>query len=356
MSRRWRDGLVSSRRSALACSDPREAELVQELAGLQESRVPKASLARMKEEADAAEARDRGARSVARDRARGDRGARGGGRGPRGGDAAGARAEPGPERRDPRGAAGAAAGRRGAGGRRAEVAKQKARAQTFVDQAGVLTRELRPDDPDWAIALRVRTLGEFLKEVGSAWPRDPVLGEVGRRPLPEDPRGGHADRRGARRAGARAGERGLRARGAGDAGRGGRAPGRRGRAAGVVKGRALRARGGRARSSRAPHVTKGAPLAAEPVRQACTTVDGAPAATSEPLVLGMRKHMEARDAAGLQKYLDLGQAMILRGGHVVEVLERRPEQSLVKVRRGPRSLPFWTVEQGIACASVSLER
>ena len=42
---------------ALACSDPREVELVQEMAALQESRVPKSSLERMKVEADAAEAR-----------------------------------------------------------------------------------------------------------------------------------------------------------------------------------------------------------------------------------------------------------------------------------------------------------
>jgi hypothetical protein len=69
-----------------------------------------------------------------------------------------------------------------------EVARQKARAQTFVDQAGVLTRELRPEDPDWAVQLRIRTLEEFLTEVGRAWPRDRVLGDVGRRPLPEDAR------------------------------------------------------------------------------------------------------------------------------------------------------------------------
>jgi hypothetical protein len=93
--------------------------------------------------------------------------------------------------------------------------------------------------------------------------------------------------------------------------------------------------------------------AAEGPREACTTVDGAPAATSEPLVVGMRRHLEARDTAGLQKYLDLGQAMLLRGGHEVEVLERRPAEALVKVRRGPRSLPFWTTEQGIACASAA---
>lgn len=87
--------------------------------------------------------------------------------------------------------------------------------------------------------------------------------------------------------------------------------------------------------------------------EVCRTVDGAPAATSEPLVLGMLERMQARDEAGLRKYLELGQAMLLRGGHEVEVLERRPGQNLVSVRRGPRSLPFWTVEQGIACESLA---
>ena len=80
-------------------------------------------------------------------------------------------------------------------------------------------------------------------------------------------------------------------------------------------------------------------------------MDGAPAATSESLVVGMRDRMAAHDEAGLRKYLDTGQAMILQGGHDVVVLERRPEQALVKLRRPPRGLFFWTVEQGIACES-----
>jgi len=92
----------------------------------------------------------------------------------------------------------------------------------------------------------------------------------------------------------------------------------------------------------------GAARASEPPR--CTTVDGAPAATSEALVTGMRERMEARDEAGLRKFLDTGQTMRLVGGHAVQVLERRPAQGLVKVRRGERQLPFWTVEDGITCS------
>jgi hypothetical protein len=82
----------------------------------------------------------------------------------------------------------------------------------------------------------------------------------------------------------------------------------------------------------------------------CTTIEGAPAATSEPLVVGMRERIEAGDEAGLRKFLDTGQTLLLVGGNPVQVLERRAEQGIVKVRRGERQLPFWTVEDGIVCA------
>ena len=173
---------------ALACSDPREVELVQEMAALQESRVPKTSLERMKVEADAAEAR------VAElapqlDAVRGEIEARKG---------ASAALEAGMQREIARNQAlnsdiqAAQDSLRQAVEKQAsleqEVARERARAQTFVDQAGVLSRELRPDDPDWALRLRIRTVEEFLHEVGTAWPRDPVLGEVGRTTFPLDAR------------------------------------------------------------------------------------------------------------------------------------------------------------------------
>jgi DNA repair exonuclease SbcCD ATPase subunit len=174
--------------TALACSDPREAELAQELAALHEGRLPKASLERMKEEADAAEA-ETDALAPELDAVRGETEAR---------KEAVAALEAAVQREIARNEALNAeiqerqqALQKEAEAQAAlelEIAKQKARAQTFVDQAGVLTRELRPDDPDWAVKLRVRTLAEFLKEVGSAWPRDSVLGELGRRPLPGDAR------------------------------------------------------------------------------------------------------------------------------------------------------------------------
>lgn len=84
----------------------------------------------------------------------------------------------------------------------------------------------------------------------------------------------------------------------------------------------------------------------------CTTVDGAPAATSEALVLGMRRQMAAQDEAGLRKFLDTGQALLLRGGNSVTVLDRRPERGTVVVRReGAGQLPFWTLAAGIVCSA-----
>ena len=89
--------------------------------------------------------------------------------------------------------------------------------------------------------------------------------------------------------------------------------------------------------------------AARGAASACTTVGGAPAATSEALVLGMRREVAAGNAAGLHKFLDTGQVLLLRGGHAVEVLERRRENGTVLFRRGASELSLWTLEAGIAC-------
>lgn len=86
--------------------------------------------------------------------------------------------------------------------------------------------------------------------------------------------------------------------------------------------------------------------------ESCTTVDGAPAATSESLVLGMRAQIEKHDQAGLQKFLDTGQTLLLKGGHEVDVLQRHPEQGTLLARRpGAGQLSFWTLESGVACVS-----
>ena len=92
-----------------------------------------------------------------------------------------------------------------------------------------------------------------------------------------------------------------------------------------------------------------AALAPTGARAACKTVDGAPAATSEPLVLGMLRQMQARDEAGVRKFLDTGQALLLRGGHPVEVLQRNPQNGTLVFRRGPNQLWLWTLDAGIAC-------
>ena len=67
-----------------------------------------------------------------------------------------------------------------------EVAIARARARTFKDQAAALAKELRPEDPEWARRLHIQSLREFLGEVGSAWPGDPVLAEAAQRELPAD--------------------------------------------------------------------------------------------------------------------------------------------------------------------------
>jgi hypothetical protein len=82
---------------------------------------------------------------------------------------------------------------------------------------------------------------------------------------------------------------------------------------------------------------------------ACTTVDGAPAATSESIVLGIRREVRAGNEAGVRKFLETGQALMLRGGNAVEVLERRAENGTVLFRRGAQQLSLWTLEAGIDC-------
>jgi len=170
----------------VACSDPRAAELAQELVELQEARVAKASFERMRAEVEAAEA------EIAAHEP----------------ELAALRAEFG-EAQAEIGAAEAALQREIArnatlnqeihalqqrlqegAARHAELEKElsiaRARALTFRDQAAVLARELRPDDPEWARRLRVKSLREFLNEVAAAWPGDPVLAETARSSLPAD--------------------------------------------------------------------------------------------------------------------------------------------------------------------------
>src|SRR5262249_34410301 len=65
-----------------------------------------------------------------------------------------------------------------------QVTIARARAQTFKDQAAALTRELRPDDPDWARRLRIQTRRESRGAVRRACPGDPGLAGAGRSPLP----------------------------------------------------------------------------------------------------------------------------------------------------------------------------
>jgi hypothetical protein len=172
--------------AAVACSDPREAELAQELVALQEARTPKRSFELMRAEAEAGAAAVRdfeGQRDALRDEVA---------------DAQAARAAV-------ETAYQAEVDRNGVLNRAIEVGQQRlresaerqaaleqeialarARAATFKDQAAVLAKELRPEDPDWARTVRIRSLREFLDAVGAAWPRDPVLAEAAKSALPAD--------------------------------------------------------------------------------------------------------------------------------------------------------------------------
>ena len=83
--------------------------------------------------------------------------------------------------------------------------------------------------------------------------------------------------------------------------------------------------------------------------EVCTTVEGAPAATSESLVEGMLREMRAGNEAGVKSFLATGQTLLLYGGKPAEVLKRDPERGLVLFRRGPGQLPLWTSAGGVSC-------
>jgi DNA repair exonuclease SbcCD ATPase subunit len=183
---RRRGALALAALLALACSDPREAELAGELATLQESRTPRTSFERMRAEADEGEL------AVRREEAELEALA---GRIEEAGAAASAveAAFQGEVARNGdlnREIQDAQARLRDATARLAELAQrvaiERGRAQTVRDQASVLVRELRPDDPEWARRLHLQSLEEFLRDVGQAWPRDPVLAPTARQPLPAD--------------------------------------------------------------------------------------------------------------------------------------------------------------------------
>jgi hypothetical protein len=168
------------------CTDPREAELAQELVSLQESRTAKTSFEAMRREADASGEEVAGLeREIEALRPQLDLA-----------QAAVASAEDAYRAELDRNAALNAAIAEGQGRIRAAAERQGAleqeltiargRAQTFKDQAAVLVKQLRPDDPEWALRLHMQTLREFLGLVGQTWPRDPVLSQVARDALPGD--------------------------------------------------------------------------------------------------------------------------------------------------------------------------
>ncbi len=83
--------------------------------------------------------------------------------------------------------------------------------------------------------------------------------------------------------------------------------------------------------------------------EVCTTVEGAPAATSASLVLGMQREMRSGDRVALKQFLDTGQTLLLHGGKPAEVLKRDAGQGVVQFRRAEGHLPLWTVADGLRC-------
>ena len=171
---------------AAACSDPREAELAQELVTLQQSRVARSSFERMQAEVAAGDA----AVAALEEELEALRAQLGEGQAAVGAVEAALQREVERNRalnreiREGQERLKQAAERLAA--LEQEVAIARARARTFKDQAAALAKELRPEDPEWARRLHIQSLREFLGEVRSAWPGDPVLAEAAQRELPAD--------------------------------------------------------------------------------------------------------------------------------------------------------------------------
>src|SRR5262249_16379098 len=51
------------------------------------------------------------------------------------------------------------------------------------DQAGVLAREIRGDDPGWATARRLQSANEFVAQTARSYPDDPVLAALAAQPI-----------------------------------------------------------------------------------------------------------------------------------------------------------------------------
>ena len=64
-----------------------------------------------------------------------------------------------------------------------EIDQAREHARFVRDQARVLAREIRADDPDWATARRVRSANEFVAQAAREYPDDPVLAALAAQPV-----------------------------------------------------------------------------------------------------------------------------------------------------------------------------
>jgi chromosome segregation ATPase len=65
----------------------------------------------------------------------------------------------------------------------AQIAAAKARAGWVRDQAAVLAREIRPEDPAWATTRRLDSLADFVTRVAGEYPDDAVAADLARAPI-----------------------------------------------------------------------------------------------------------------------------------------------------------------------------
>jgi septal ring factor EnvC (AmiA/AmiB activator) len=163
---------------ALGCGPDRAAELHQEIAKLEQERVPVDALEKAKQEADAAE-RDLAARAEEQGEARAELSKL---------EAEARRTAEAFDREVARNAELRSkiddASQRTAAARKrdeelvAEVARERERAGYLRDRAETLARQMRPDDPGWANARRVGNLSQLLAEAARTYPDDPVLARL----------------------------------------------------------------------------------------------------------------------------------------------------------------------------------
>ncbi len=64
-----------------------------------------------------------------------------------------------------------------------DLGRERTRAAAARDQAAVLAREIRPEDPAWATSRRLAALAEFSERLAKEYPGDPEIAALARAPI-----------------------------------------------------------------------------------------------------------------------------------------------------------------------------